>query len=182
MKIYIRFGVIVTGDTNETASKPMRFTPHLLSQCLVSFGILLGVTTGAIAKPAYVASTLNLRAAPGTTSEIVAKIPSGSLVDADNCTSGWCAVTWQGKSGFAIQTSIDMSGRIAQGPARPPASSLGPRRPVGPPPGAPVYIEGPDYPMDGPPGPPGPIYYGPAPYYYGGGPYYGRYYGWHRRW
>jgi uncharacterized protein YraI len=181
VKIYGCSGVIVAGGMNRIASLAMRFTPHLSSHFLLSLGILLGASAGAMAKPAYVASTLNLRAAPGTTSEIVAKIPGGSLIDADNCTSGWCAVTWQGKSGFAIQTSIDMSGRIAQGPSRPPGSPGGPRRPVGPPPGAPVYIDDPDYPMDGPPGPPGPIYYGPGPYYYGGGPYYGRY-GWHRHW
>ena len=85
----------------------------------------------ALAKPAYVATTVNLRAAPGTTSEIVGKIPGGSLIDAKDCSEGWCAVTWQDKSGFAIQTALDMSGRV-------------PQRAAGPPPGyAPrgVYVE-----------------------------------------
>ena len=45
--------------------------------------LLSGAT--ARAEPAYVASTVNLRAAAGTTNEIVAKIPAGALVDASNC-------------------------------------------------------------------------------------------------
>ena len=63
----------------------MRYTPHLLCQ-ISCLGILLGAGTAATAKPVYVPSTVNLRAAPGTTSEVVAKIPGGSLIDADNCT------------------------------------------------------------------------------------------------
>jgi uncharacterized protein YraI len=119
----------------------------------------------ALAKPAYVLSTVNLRAAPGTTNEIVGKIPGGSLVDADNCTDGWCAVTWQGKSGFAIQTALDTSGRVPQRPAGPPPTN---------------YYSGPAYNDDvmveGPP-----VYYAPPPPpYYG---FYGRpYWGWRHRW
>ena len=51
------------------------------------------------ADPAYVPSTVNLRTAAGTTNEIVAKIPGGSLVDASNCTD-WCEV--ERKRRFAI--------------------------------------------------------------------------------
>ena len=45
--------------------------------------MLLGSVAFAAAKPAYVLTTVNLRAAPGTTSEIVTKIPGGSLIDAE---------------------------------------------------------------------------------------------------
>lgn len=139
----------------------MRYTPQILS-----LAVLLGAATGAAAKPAYVASTVNLRAAPGTTSEIVAKIPGGSLIDADNCSEGWCAVTFQDKSGFAIESALDLSGRV---PARRAAAPSGPS-------GPPVYVEEPDY-VAGPPV----VYYGPRRYY--GGPYYyPRYYGPYRRW
>jgi uncharacterized protein YraI len=131
-------------------------------------GILLGVATPALAKPAYVASTVNLRAAPGTTSEVLAKIPGGSLVDAGECSENWCAVPWQDKSGFAIQTSLDMSGRVPAQPRRVAAP-----RPVGPPT---VYEDVPEY-VEGPP-----VYYAPRPYYYGYGPYYGRGWGYRRRW
>ena len=145
----------------------MRFTPRLLSHSLLSFSILLGATAGALAKPAYVASTVNLRAAPGTTSEIVAKIPGGSLIDADNCTEGWCAVTWHDKSGFAKESALDMSGRV---PGQQRAAAPRARRPV--------YANGPDEEeiVVGPPG-----YYARPPVYYGYGPYY-RPYGWRRHW
>ena len=71
----------------------------------------------AAASPAYVPSTLNLRSGPGTTHEILGKIPGGSLVDATNCAEGWCEVVWGEKKGFAIQTGLDLSGRV---PARAP--------------------------------------------------------------
>src|SRR5215470_15488834 len=72
------------------------------------------VAMPALAKPAYIASTVNLRAAPGTGSEIIAKIPGGSLVDTGGCDEGWCEITWQDKKGFAIQSALDMSGRVPQ--------------------------------------------------------------------
>ena len=136
----------------------MKITPYLLS-C----GLLLAATTLTSAKPAYVGSTVNLRAAPGTTSEILAKIPGGSLVDAGECSEGWCAVTWQDKSGFAIQSALDLSGRVpAQRAARPPVYQ------------GRVYSNEPDY-IEPPT-----IYYEPEPYYYGFyRPYYRRYWwGW----
>jgi len=71
----------------------------------------------ALAKPAYVPSTVNLRAGAGTDKEILGKIPSGSLIDVGDCSNGWCAVTWQDKSGFAIETAIDKSGRVPPRPA-----------------------------------------------------------------
>jgi uncharacterized protein YraI len=149
---------------NKIASKAMRYAAQLLS-----FGILLGATSGALAKPAYVASTVNLRAAPNTSSEVVSKIPGGSLIDADNCTDGWCAVNWQGKSGFAIQTALDMSGRVPQ-------QRAAQRRPY-PVQGEVYEDQGPaDYVAEAPP-----VYYAPRPYYYGYGPYY-RSWGYRHRW
>jgi uncharacterized protein YraI len=117
----------------------MRFASQLLS-----LAVLLASAGFAVAKPAVVLATVNLRAAPGTTNEILAKIPGGSLVEADNCTDGWCAVTWQDKSGFAIQTALDLSGRVPRSVARPP-----------------VYRRGPGYIVEGPP-----VYYDPPPVVY----------------
>jgi uncharacterized protein YraI len=119
---------------------------------ILGAGLLFGLCGGALAKPAYVTSTVNLRASAGTDSEIVAKIPGGSLVDADNCTDGWCAVTWQDKTGFAIQRALDLSGRVPQRVVRGPSYGR-------------VYVDEP------------PVYYAPPPpppYYVR--PYYGRYY------
>ena len=141
-------------------------TRHIVRLALGA-GLVLCAASDALAKPAYVGSTLNLRAAPGTTSEIVGKIPGGSLVDASECTEGWCAVTWQEKSGFAIQSALDLSGRV-------PARRTVVRRPV--------YVDEPPiyYRVDPPP-----FYARPYPYYFGrpyyGRPYYGRRY-WGHHW
>ena len=136
-------------------------------------GLLLLSAATATAEPAYVVSTVNLRAGAGTDTEIVGKIPAGSLIDISNC-SEWCEVEWRGKKGFAIATAHDRSGRV-------PAPRAAARR-IAPPPGA--YIEDDDV-VAGPP-----IVYGaPEPYYYGYGyrPYYGYGYGYgyrrgYRRW
>jgi len=135
----------------------------------VCVGALALAASPALAKPAYVGSTVNLRAAPGTSSEIVDKIPGGSLIDAGDCSEGWCAVTWQGKSGFAIQSALDLSGRVPQRASTPPRTYAGPGYPS---PDDDVVVEGP------------PVYYGPpAPYYYGYyGPRYHAYWGWRHRW
>ena len=148
------------------------------AQFLFCLGVAMICAAPALAKPAYVASTVNLRAAPGTTSEIVTKIPGGSLVDAGECSEGWCEVTWQEKKGFAIQTSLDTSGRIPQraSAARPPASG----RSAGPAYAGPGPAYGPDeryVEVDEPA-----YYYGPPRAYYYGGPYYRPYWGWRRHW
>jgi uncharacterized protein YraI len=121
----------------------------------------------ALAKPGVAISTVNLRAEANTTSAVLAKIPAGYLVDIGECKDGWCAVTFQDKNGFSIQTSLDASGKprvVRRGPdagVMPVAPGYGPR-----PPG---YVVGP------------PVVYAPGPYYfgYGYGPYWG--YG-YRRW
>jgi hypothetical protein len=137
-------------------------------------GALLALSaTSVAATPAYVLSNVNLRSGPATTNDVVVLIPAGSVVEASNCTDGWCAVTWQDKNGFTIQTALDMSGRPhpqygAPQPYGPQAYGPQPR-PYPPPPG---YVAGPSV-YAAPPPPP--VYYGPG--YYGG---YG--WGWRRHW
>jgi uncharacterized protein YraI len=118
---------------------------------------VLMTAASAVAAPAYVTSTVNLRTGAGTDNEIVAKIPAGSLVDATNCTE-WCEVEWQDKKGFSIATALDRSGRV------PTRRRAAPRRyaPAG------AYVVGP------------PVVYEP-PVYYGYRPYYRPYWG-YRRW
>jgi uncharacterized protein YraI len=141
----------------------MKFSSHILGLVIACLAM------PALAKPAYVASTLNLRAAPGTGSEIVTKIPGGSLVDAAGCDGGWCEVSWQDKKGFVIQTAIDMSGRVPQQRA----AAAGPAyRQV---PRGQEMVEDPE--IVG-----GPVYYDAPPpvVYYR--PYYRPYWGWRRHW
>ncbi len=141
----------------------MKFSSHILGL------VIACVAMPALAKPAYVASTHNLRAAPGTGSEIVTKIPGGSLVDAAGCDGGWCEVSWQDKKGFVIQTAIDMSGRVPQqrAAAAGPAYRQAPR--------GQEMVEDPE--IVG-----GPVYYDAPPpvVYYR--PYYRPYWGWRRGW
>ncbi len=106
----------------------------------------------AAAAPAYVLSTVNMRSGPATTNDIVTKIPAGSLVDANNCNNGWCEVVWQDKTGFAVVTALDLSGRV---PVR--------RYPPRPAPGQYVVVD------------PPPVVVGPPVYYY-------RPYGYYRPW
>jgi uncharacterized protein YraI len=126
------------------------------------------------AAPAYVLSTVNLRSAAGTNNEILAKIPGGSLVEAGACTNGWCEVTWQGKSGFAVVTALDLSGKVPRAAAPRRAAVAGEYVPVEP---APVMVAPPAVVVA-----PGPYYYGYR-YGYAYRPYYRPYYrGYYRRW
>ena len=154
----------------------MTFLRRMNRFATLSAAVLIAGAGAASADPAYVKTTVNLRSAPGTENEIVGKIPAGSLVEAGNCENGWCAVDWQGKSGYAINTVLDTSGRVPAPPRRiargaPPA----------------VYedegeiVDGPAYFV------PPAVYYGyPYPYYRPFGYYrfrpYRRYGGWRRRW
>ena len=143
---------------------------------------LLLMSGAAAGKSGIAATTVNLRAEANTTSAIVAKIPGGARIDVGDCNDGWCAVTFQGKSGFAIATALDTTGRVVRRPPR--------VRPAGPLPGydldddeyvpvAPGY--GPRPYVVGPPVVYGPGFYGPGPYFGWGLGWGYRPWGW-RRW
>ncbi len=159
-----------------------------LSRLLCTTAALLLLAGGALAKPGTALSTVNLRANPDTASAILDKIPAGSRLDVGDCTDGWCAVTWNGKAGYAIQSSLNTSaGTVRRAPAKRVARAA-------PPPG---YRAPPGYAPPGyaPPGsiyddddfepayPVGPrVYVGP-PMVYGPGPYWGyRPWGWGPGW
>ena len=154
------------------------------SRLLAASALLLLSVAGAAAKPGVAITTVNLRAEANTTSEVLAKIPGSGRLDVGECQNGWCAVTWQGKSGYAIATAVDTSGRAPARAVRRPVPGVagydsddddftpapGYRGPYGPPPPAVVYGPGPYY---------GPGYYGPPVGLGFYGPRWG--YGW-RRW
>lgn len=139
----------------------------ILSACA-----LLLLTASAVALPGVAATTVNLRAEANTTSEVLAKMQAGARLEVGDCKDGWCAVTFQGKSGFAIQTAIDVTGRARTVRRYPravaPADDFVPVAP-----GYRAY--------------PSAAVYAPGPMYYGWGAYWGpRWvggwgYGW-RRW
>jgi uncharacterized protein YraI len=83
----------------------------IMAQLALVAGTVLLLSGIADAKPGIAASTVNLRAEANTTSEVLAKIPAGAKLEVGDCKDGWCAVTYQGKSGFSIATALDSSGR-----------------------------------------------------------------------
>ena len=144
----------------------------LKAQLALAASTVLLLTSGASAKPGLAVSTVNVRAEANTTSEVLAKIPGGTKLEVGECRDGWCAVTYQGKSGFSIATALDLSGKPRRVVRRLPG--VGPYDDFEP---APTYVAP----------PPPPVVYAPGPaYYYYGGPYWGPYgyrggWGW-RRW
>jgi uncharacterized protein YgiM (DUF1202 family) len=73
--------------------------------------ILAAVTTiafaaAAAAKPVTLSTETNLRAAPGTKSEVVTLIPKGSEIEVGDCDAGWCKVKFGDKEGFAIGRNL----------------------------------------------------------------------------
>lgn len=117
----------------------------------------------AVARPAWTTTNVNLRGGPGTDSEIIATIPAGSTVHITSRSGEWCAVTWNGQSGYAIARNLASGARRRLTQYRPQPYYAGEAPVVY---GPPVYY-------------PPPVVYGPGIYY---GPrfYYGR--GWGRRW
>ena len=118
-------------------------------------------------RSAVVTANVNLRSGPVTDAEIITAIPGGSTVQVGDCNGEWCAVSWNGRDGFAIARNLDTSGRRTVRRYRPqPYYEGGPPVVYGPP----VYY-------------PPPVVYAPG-YYYGPRYYYGRRWGggWGRRW
>ena len=128
----------------------------------------------AAAKPATVASDVNLRKGPGTDSEIITLIPRGTMVEVSTCTNGWCQVSWNGQDGYSIATNLGLGGPapVRRRPVADEYDYPPPPGTYGPPPG---YVVGP------------PLYYEPPVYY---SPYYRPFYGpvwrggwgWRRHW
>lgn len=57
-------------------------------------------------KPATVNSAVNLRASPDNDAEVLVVVPGKAAIEAEaDC--GWCAATYQGRSGFIYKSFID---------------------------------------------------------------------------
>ena len=142
----------------------------VLSACAV---VLLNASAAAL--PGVAVTTVNLRAEANTASAVLAKMSAGARLDIGDCKDGWCAVTFRGRSGFAIQTALDASGRARVIRRAPPPGAIPDDDFV---PVAPGYRP---YPV----APPA-VVYAPGPYFYGPGPYWGPRWGfgwgWRRGW
>lgn len=81
-----------------------------LKTTLLAAASALVLSAGAAAAaPATAQSPLNLRAGPGTQYEVVGTIPGGATVDVAGCTGSWCQVNFNGESGFASRSFLQMA-------------------------------------------------------------------------
>ena len=76
---------------------------------LLSAGIVALSTGWAAAAPAGARDFLSLRSGPGFKFRVVEVIPPGSLVDARNCSVGWCQVNINGVIGYVDSGHLDFS-------------------------------------------------------------------------
>jgi uncharacterized protein YgiM (DUF1202 family) len=79
----------------------MQFARTILAAVTV-----IAFSAAATAKPVTLSTETNLRAAPGTKSEVVTLIPKGSEIEVGDCDAGWCKVKFGDKEGFAIGRNL----------------------------------------------------------------------------
>jgi uncharacterized protein YraI len=77
---------------------------------------VIALTAAASAKPLTLPAETNLRAAPGTKSEVVTLIPKGSAVEVGECDAGWCKVTFGDKEGFVIGRNVGEAPKTVASP------------------------------------------------------------------
>lgn len=77
-----------------------------LMRTLFAAVTVTALAAAASAKPLTLPAETNLRAAPGTKSEILTLMPKGSEVEVGECDAGWCKVKFGDKDGFAIGRNL----------------------------------------------------------------------------
>src|ERR1700674_119951 len=55
---------------------------------------------------ALVIANVNLRSGPGTDAPLITTILGGTTVQVTGCSGEWCAVMWNGRSGYAIARNL----------------------------------------------------------------------------
>src|SRR4029079_17802384 len=78
----------------------------MLSRTALAAAGLVALTAAASAKPVTLSTETNLRAAPGTKSDVVTAMPKGAAIEVGECDAGWCKITYDGKEGFAIERNL----------------------------------------------------------------------------
>jgi hypothetical protein len=56
--------------------------------------------------PGTVTRQTKLQQAPTSESAVLASIPSGGTVKLSKCTNGWCAASWNGRSGYILAKDV----------------------------------------------------------------------------
>jgi uncharacterized protein YraI len=91
---------------------------------------VIALTAAASAKPVTLAVETNLRAAPGTKSEVVTLIPKGSEIDVGECDAGWCKVKFGDREGFAIARNLGEASPVTTGSTASNSSNARTQNPV----------------------------------------------------
>ena len=76
--------------------------------------LALVIGAGAAAAREGTPSTeLGLHSGPAGNTELLLTMPAGSKVSVGACSGGWCKVTWNSYSGYAIQSRLVISAAAA---------------------------------------------------------------------
>jgi hypothetical protein len=95
----------------------------LVTRMTMAAATVIALSAAATAKPLTLPAETNLRAAPGTKSEIITLIPKGSAVEVGDCDAGWCKVKFGDKEGFAIARNVSEAPAPTAARPQKPASS-----------------------------------------------------------
>ena len=83
---------------------------------LLGAGAALLLSVGAAAAaPASLAPDLNVRSGPGTEYGVVGVIRAGETVDVGGCQGSWCQVAFDGGTGYASRSYLQMAGAPSAG-------------------------------------------------------------------
>lgn len=81
--------------------------------------VALAICAGSASAREGTASTeLAMRAAPSSNTELLLTIPAGASVSVGACSGGWCKVTWNSYSGYAVQSGLVISAGAPRAAAR----------------------------------------------------------------
>jgi uncharacterized protein YraI len=72
----------------------------------------------ASAREGTTTTELGLHSGPAGNTELLLTMPAGSKVSVGGCSGGWCKVSWNSYSGYAIQSRLVISAAAAPSPRR----------------------------------------------------------------
>lgn len=81
------------------------------SKLLTGAGLLVLSTGFALAAPAVVQESVNLRAGPGVEFPVITALPEGAPIDVMGCEGSWCRVAFGRSVGFASREFLALGGQ-----------------------------------------------------------------------
>jgi uncharacterized protein YraI len=81
----------------------------ILKKTMIAAGVLVLSKGAALANPAVVTNSLNLRSGPSVSNGVIGVMPQGANVRAWNCGEGWCRVSYAGRVGYASERYLEIA-------------------------------------------------------------------------